>query len=194
MLTRESLENGDFLKAVEESLPEGARWALSDIIKSMYETLEERQPGAPVWLFTYGSLIWNPLLISVESQWAVLNGWRRRFCIRLLSGRASTEFSGRMLALEPGGVTKGLAFRIAETVLVQELTLVWIREMVAGFYRPAWTVVELADGRKVKAITFVSDPSHPMYELDSTPATVAPLISSATGPIGSNSDYVRELH
>jgi len=99
-----------------------------------------------------------------------------------------------MLALEPGGNTNGVAFRISDLNLEYELTLVWIREMVAGFYRPTWGWVDLADGRTVSAITFVSDPAHPMYESDSSPETVAPLISMATGPIGKNSDYVRELH
>lgn len=194
MLTRESLANGDFLKAVEASLPMGTRWTLDQIVESMYQTLEERHPGAPVWLFTYGSLIWNPLLIFEESRWGILSGWQRRFCIRLLSGRASCDLPGRMLALEPGGLTKGLAFRLSENNLEHELTLVWIREMVAGFYRPTWAWVDLADGQTVRAITFVSDPEHPMYESDSSPETVAPLISMAVGPIGSNSDYVRELY
>lgn len=194
MLTRESLANGSFLKIVEASLPLNARWTQDQIVGSMYRTLEERQLGAPVWLFTYGSLIWNPLLKFEESDWGVLTGWQRRFCIRLLSGRASCELPGRMLALEPGGLTKGVAFKLSDINLEHELTLVWIREMIAGFYKPTWAWVDLADGRTVRAITFVSDPDHPMYESDSSPETVAPLISKAVGPIGSNSDYVRELY
>lgn len=194
MLTRESLANGDFLKSVEASLPAGTRWTQDQITRSLNSTMEERHPGAPVWLFTYGSLIWNPLLLAEEAQWAVLGGWQRRFCIRLMSGRATGEFPGRMLALEPGGMTRGLAFRISDKNLEQELPLVWIREMVAGFYRPTWARIQLADGQAVRAITFVSDPKHPMYEADSLPVTVAPVIARAEGPIGRNSDYVWELH
>lgn len=194
MLTRESLINGAFLKTIESLLPEWMRWSEERIGASLRATLQGRPDGAPVWLFAYGSLIWNPLLEIAESQPAVLEGWQRRFCIRLVSGRASQEKPGRMLALEPGGRTEGVAYRLGETQLQDELMLVWIREMVAGFYRPRWQPVTLADGSVVQAIVFVSDPSHPLYEADSTVATVAPLVSSAEGHLGSNAAYVKELH
>jgi cation transport protein ChaC len=194
MLTRESLINGAFLKAHESLLPESIRWSQQRINASLRATLDARPANAPVWLFAYGSLIWNPLLEVAEAQPASLEGWQRRFCIRLITGRASLEQPGRMLALEPGGSVQGIAYRLNETVMQNELTLVWVREMVAGFYRPIWQPLTLADGRTIQAIVFVSDPDHPMYEVDSSVATVAPLVSTATGDLGTNAAYVQSLH
>lgn len=34
----------------------------------MNSTLEERPTGAPVWIFAYGSLMWNPVLAIEEMQ------------------------------------------------------------------------------------------------------------------------------
>jgi glutathione-specific gamma-glutamylcyclotransferase len=193
MLTRESLINGAFLKAHESLLPEPIRWSQQRINASLCATLDARPLDAPIWLFAYGSLIWNPLLEIAEAQPASLKGWQRRFCIRLVSGRATQNKPGRMLALEPGGSVQGVAYRLSEAVMRDELMLVWIREMVAGFYRPVWQRLELANGETVQAIVFVSDPDHPMYEADSTVATVAPLVSSAEGDLGSNAAYVHNL-
>ncbi|WP_263440969.1 gamma-glutamylcyclotransferase [Klebsiella variicola] len=88
MLTREDMLNGAFVRAHETLLPVHMRWDAEKIRASMYSTLEERPMGAPVWIFAYGSLMWNPALAIEEMQRARLKGWQRSFCIRLISGRA----------------------------------------------------------------------------------------------------------
>ena len=37
------------------------------------------------------------------------------------------------------------------------------------------------------------DPRHPLYESDSCPEAIAPLIAAATGPLGSNAQYLFAL-
>ena len=39
--------------------------------------------GEDVWVFAYGSLLWNPAFEAAEQVVAVLPGWHRAFCIRL---------------------------------------------------------------------------------------------------------------
>lgn len=92
-------------------------------------------------------MIWNPLLRFVERQSAFLQGWHRSFCIRLFAGRGTYEWPGRMLALKAGGQSAGMAFRLAENDLSEELGLVWIRETVHGLYRPNWGTIRLASGK-----------------------------------------------
>ena len=192
MLTRERLRNGAYLDSFQD-LPGLPCWSRQRIEASMHEALAERPSGEPVWLFAYGSLIWNPLLKFAEQQFAVLEGWHRSFCIRLLAGRGSCESPGRMLALKAGGQSEGMAFRLDEQDLLDELLLVWTREMVHGLYRPVWGRVRLASGEMVSGLAFVADTAHGEYESDATVETAAPLIAKASGHMGSNRDYLQQL-
>jgi cation transport protein ChaC len=98
-----------------------------------------------------------------------------------------------MLSLEPGGKTVGVVLRLSDEMASDELRLVWIREMPTGAYRPTWADVILDDGRAIKAIAFVANPTHPLYEQDASVSAVAPLIAAASGPLGTNADYVFRL-
>ena len=192
MLTREMIQTGAYLNSFKD-LPQQPRWSHQRIEASMHETLAQRPRAQPVWLFAYGSLIWNPLFKYAEMQPSVLHGWHRSFCIRLHDGRGSVDAPGRMLALKAGGETNGVAFRLAEDGLVDELWLAWVREMVHGLYCPIWAEAVLADGRTAQALTFVADTTHQVYESDSSVATTVKAICKASGHLGSNRDYVLQL-
>lgn len=192
ILTREALQGGAYLQAFGD-LPGQPRWPRTRILASMDEALAQRPPGQAVWLFAYGSLIWNPLFRCAERQRAVLHGWQRRFCLRLHAGRGTPEQPGRMLALDRGGSCTGMAFRLAEAGLRDELALVWIREMPYGSYRIIWGEVALANGHSARALTFVANPAQCQYDADARVATVAPLIAHAHGTLGSNVDYLLQL-
>jgi glutathione-specific gamma-glutamylcyclotransferase len=43
-----------------------------------HRLLERRRPG-PLWVFTYGSLMWKPAFTSLEHQRATAFGWHRAF-------------------------------------------------------------------------------------------------------------------
>ncbi|MEH6415497.1 gamma-glutamylcyclotransferase [Pseudomonas sp. CGJS7] len=193
MMTRDTLLNGEYLKAHEALLPAEILWSIADIESSMSTTLSNRDESAPVWLFAYGSLMWNPLVEFEEVQAATLEGWQRQFSIRLTSGRATVESPGRMLSLGPGGRTEGIAFRISDQNLERELKVAWVREMVAGFYAPKWMPVQLENGTIANALVFAGCADHPMYEVDSSSQTVAQVVLNAKGYLGSNADYVHQL-
>jgi len=192
MLTRELLQSEDFLDAFDD-LPGQPRWPRERITASLQVALAARPAGESVWLFAYGSLIWNPLFRFEEQRPALLDGWQRRFCLKLLSGRASAQTPGRMLALAEGGECAGVAFRLAERDLHEELKLVWIREMIYGSYRPIWASVQLPAGTVVSALVFAANPALPQYVTDSTIESTARLIANARGPLGSNLDYLLRL-
>lgn len=188
-LTRNSIRSGAYLDSFH-TLPDDMRWSAHRIEHSLAETMQTRPHGGDIWLFAYGSLIWNPLLDFADRRKATLAGWHRSFCLRMIAGRGKPATPGRMLAVEPGGATRGIVYRLPEAAHWEELRLVWTREMVAGSYRPTWLPLTLDDGRTVTAIAFVADPSRPQYEPDATIPTVAPLIAAASGAYGSNADYV----
>nr|WP_205246410.1 MULTISPECIES: gamma-glutamylcyclotransferase [unclassified Enterobacter] len=175
--------------AIEESL----LWSPEQRSASLAATLACRPDQSPVWLFGYGSLMWNPAFEFEESAPGMLVGWHRAFCLRLTAGRGTACRPGRMLALKEGGRTTGLAYRLPEAGLEDELTLVWKREMITGCYLPTWCKLELDDGRMVNALVFIMDPRHPLYEADTRAETIAPLIASASGPLGTNAQYLFSL-
>ncbi|EZR20512.1 cation transporter ChaC [Klebsiella pneumoniae UCI 64] len=102
MLTRDFLMNADCktaFGAIEESL----LWSAEQRAASLAATLACRPDDGSVWIFGYGSLIWNPALNYRESCTGTLPGWHRAFCLRLTAGRGSACQPGRMLALKEGG-------------------------------------------------------------------------------------------
>lgn len=175
--------------AIEESI----LWSPEQRSASLAATLAKRPDQGPIWLFGYGSLIWNPVFEFEEAVPATLTGWHRDFCLRLTAGRGTACHPGRMLALTEGGSTTGIAFRLTDSGLEDELALVWKREMITGCYLPTWCPLTLDDGRQVNALVFIMDSKHPLYETDSRAETIAPLIASASGPLGSNAQYLFSL-
>nr|WP_275051532.1 gamma-glutamylcyclotransferase [Brenneria goodwinii] len=160
---------------------------------SLEKTLARRPDCGPVWVFGYGSLMWNPVFDAEEACLATLHDWHRAFCLRLTAGRGTTNRPGRMLALIPGGKTTGLAFRLSESSLREDLELLWKREMLTGCYRPEWFELQQKNGDIVTALVFVSAMEHPLIEEDTCIQRVAPLIAQASGPLGTNAQYLFAL-
>ncbi len=192
VLTRDFLMKAD-CKTAFGSIEESLLWTPEQRSASLAATLACRPDESPVWIFGYGSLMWNPAFEFDESAPGTLVGWHRAFCLRLTAGRGTACQPGRMLALKEGGRTTGLAYRLPEADLEEELILVWKREMITGCYLPTWCKLALDDGRTVNALVFIMDPRHPLYEADTRAQTIAPLIASASGPLGTNAQYLFSL-
>ena len=60
---------------------------------------------APVYVFAYGSLIWNPAIHCEAVGTGRLFGRHRRMAMRSIVGRGTPERPGLMLTLLPGGVS-----------------------------------------------------------------------------------------
>ncbi len=114
IITREALRDGSLLA---EGAPAHAARAwrccrMREIEADLDATLARHPPGEDVWLFGYGSLMWNPAIEFAERRGGVVHGWHRRFCLWLHAGRGSPDNPGLMLALERGGRCAGMLFRI----------------------------------------------------------------------------------
>ncbi|WCM24461.1 gamma-glutamylcyclotransferase [Paraburkholderia bryophila] len=192
MLNRNAISSGAYLESFD-SLPKEMLWTQERIDASLAQTLQQRPDDGEVWVFAYGSLMWNPISDFDCRRIATLHGWHRSFCIRLIAGRATPGQPGRMLALEPGGSTQGVALRLCGETLAEELRILWIREMVTGAYRPTWAPVTLEDGTQVQAIAFVAEPLDRQYEGDARASAISASMALATGPFGTNAEYVFKL-
>ena len=148
-------------------------------------------------MFGYGSLIWNPLFHYEERRRATLRGFHRRFCLWSIMGRGSPDRPGLVLGLDNGGACCGLAYRLPAGKAVEELKLLWRREMVVGSYAPRWARVETAPGEgdrrcveELRALTFVVNHAHPNYAGRLASDVVAQALASARGHLGSSADYL----
>lgn len=142
-----------------------------------------------LWVFGYGSLIWDPAVYVDEIRIATLRGWRRSFCLSITGSRGTHERPGLMAALDAGGVCEGVAFRIPGAIVDRESEILWMREMFAGSYTPRFVSVSTPQG-EIEALTFVIDRSHERYVPGLPPAEAAAIIAHAEGTNGPNFEYL----
>ena len=137
LLTRESIQNGAIRRHLEDAVRFGLFEPMSDTARrASLEATIATNPGREVWVFGYGSLMWNPAFHFQERRHGLIRGYHRKFCLRTELGRGEPGNPGLMLALDNGGSCHGVAFRIAPEVVDEELDIIWKREMLAGAYRP----------------------------------------------------------
>jgi cation transport protein ChaC len=88
------------------------------------------KPRDDVWLFGYGSLIWNPTVDFVKRRVARATGWHRAFCLATPAARGSLDNPGLVLGLDAGGCCDGVAFRISGEIVESEFAMLWKREKI----------------------------------------------------------------
>jgi cation transport protein ChaC len=164
---------------------------LSDeaLARSLAATLDARTRGEPIWVFGYGSLIWNPMIGFEERRRAHLRGYHRGFYLWSKINRGSPDVPGLVLGLDRGGSCGGIAFRLAEAGAEGELTLLWRREMVIGTYQPRWVSVDTEVGA-VRAIAFVVDRTKPNYAGRLSDEQIIATALKARGHFGPCADYL----
>ena len=145
-----------------------------------------------MWVFGYGSLVWNPGFDTVERVIARLPGYRRSFCMRSVHHRGTPETPGLVLALDraPDTACSGVALRTAPERADEVLAYLRERELVSAAYHEALLPVTLADGREVEAVTYVVDPDHVQYCRDLDLEDQAQIIARAHGGRGPNTEYL----
>ena len=152
--------------------------------------LGTKAPNESLWIFGYGSLMWNPAIHFTARTTGQIFGHHRRFCLWSTLGRGSPENPGLMLALDRGGSCHGVVYEIAPTAAPTELDILFRRELMTSAYRPLWTRVHLRDGQVRRAITFVIDPDHDRYTHHLEEHTTVKLIAESEGSLGRCSDYL----
>ncbi len=144
-----------------------------------------------MWVFGYGSLLWNPGFPVAESAMAVLRGYHRSFCMRSIHHRGTEENPGLVLALDAAEATcTGLALRVPDANADETLAYLRERELVSSAYLERMLEVELADGRRVTSVTYVVDPDHVQYCGSLPLEEQAQIIARSHGGRGPNSEYL----
>lgn len=145
-----------------------------------------------MWVFGYGSLIWNPGFAYVEGHIARLDGWHRSFCMRSIHHRGTPTDMGLVLALDEvaGARCDGVAFRVPAGA--EDLTLRSLREreLISSAYLEKWLPVTLPTGANADALAYVVDPHHDQYCGGLSLEEQARIIAHAKGGRGTNRDYL----
>ena len=122
-----------------------------------------------LWVFAYGSLMWQPGFPFVEARRARLEGYHRSFCIYSLHYRGTQQRPGLVLGLARGGTCEGIAFRVADEDAPAVRAYLHARELIYGVYREARLPADLVgdgDPQRVDVLTYIAEMGHPSFAGD----------------------------
>ena len=191
-LTRELLMSGQLRELIARTMPDVRLTTDEERAASLRAMLDARpEHGDGVWVFAYGSLIWNPAMLVSGQRPATAIGWHRAFCLSVKMGRGTPDQPGAMLGLRPGGNCPGVVLRIAEHDVEHELDLLWRREMVADGYIPVWVPIADEDGNSLgAAIAFTINAAQPSYCGDLPESEIVRRLATARGRLGTGAEYL----
>lgn len=149
--------------------------------------LHRRLPDGTIWLFAYGSLMWQRPFPIAEERSARVRGWHRAFCLGPDTRfRGNPEAPGYMLSLDRGGQCQGIVFRLPAEGLAATLLSLVEREPP---HPPSWVRAETAEG-SVPAFAFTLPRDAPFHAGRLPEEELACLLSRAVGKFGSMPDYI----
>ena len=145
-----------------------------------------------LWVFGYGSLIWNPGFAHLRAEVARLPGWHRSFCMTSIHYRGTATAPGLVLALDraDGGYCDGLAFEVDAALREETLANLRTRELISYAYCEEWLDVTLASGPRVQALAYVINRDHDQYSGALPLEGQAQIIARSCGERGPNCDYL----
>ena len=145
-----------------------------------------------LWVFGYGSLMWNPGFAHSERVLARLRDYSRSFCMRSIHHRGTPEAPGLVLALDahPGAGCEGAAFRVPGPEAGAVRAYLRERELISSAYLERELPLRLVDGREVSALAFVVDRDHVQYCGGLPLEEQAAIIARSRGGRGPNDEYL----
>ncbi len=145
-----------------------------------------------MWVFGYGSLLWNPGFPVARSERATLNGYARSFCMSSIHHRGTEDHPGLVLALDEQADAhcKGLALAVEAGHEERTLHELRERELISSAYVEKMLDVHLDSGEVVTAVTYVIDADHVQYCGGMPLEEQAQIIAHAVGGRGPNTEYL----
>lgn len=146
-------------------------------------------PRGDLWVFTYGSLMWNPGFQCKAAESSLLRGYHRAFCVYSSRYRGTISAPGLVLGLDRGGACRGTSYRVAADDVPAVLEILWRQEMRRRVYVPRLLPVQIGTRRRT-ALTFLANRRHDGYAGRLDIETAAGVIAGCCGERGPNVDYL----
>ncbi|WP_171229014.1 gamma-glutamylcyclotransferase [Ruegeria sp. HKCCA4008] len=145
-----------------------------------------------MWVFGYGSLLWNPGFPVARSERATLHGYSRSFCMSSIHHRGTEEKPGLVLALDEQANASCTGLALAVEAGHEDRTLHELREreLISSAYVERMLDVHLENGEIVNAVTYVIDADHVQYCGGMPLEEQARIIAHAVGGRGPNDEYL----
>jgi glutathione-specific gamma-glutamylcyclotransferase len=143
-----------------------------------------------LWVFGYGSLMWQPGFPYAEAATALLYGYHRALCMWSEHYRGTPAKPGLVFGLDAGGSCHGRAFRVRRPERERVVDYLYERELISYVYLPKLHPIHLADGRAVPALIFVADRSNPQYAGKLPLQRIARIMAESAGKTGTARDYL----
>ncbi|MGD1934448.1 MAG: gamma-glutamylcyclotransferase [Candidatus Phaeomarinobacter sp.] len=141
-----------------------------------------------LWIFGYGSLMWEPGFAYVRAERAVLPGWHRRMSMLATKSYGWPTRPGLAAGLHPGGTVDGVAFLVAPDICADILPVLAQREWA---YLSIMAPVRLGDGTGVRALTYLANPVNGRFRLTQARGDFLRRLNHGIGRKGRAADYVR---
>ncbi|MFK7914123.1 MAG: gamma-glutamylcyclotransferase [Pseudomonadales bacterium] len=147
------------------------------------------------WLFGYGSLIWRPDFEFLDAARATLPNYARKFWQGSHDHRGVPEAPGRVVTLidAPGSDCGGMAYQISEATSAAILSALDHREKNGYERRTVTLTLPDREHTRISALVYLGAPGNFAWFGDAPDAEIAHQISRASGPSGSNVDYLFKL-
>jgi cation transport protein ChaC len=176
----------------DRGLPVGW-WFPEDVREASRRSALDGQRDSDLWVFAYGSLMWDPAFRFAEVRRVHAPAHARRFILKDIYGaRGTPEAPGLMAALDHGTGCDGLAFRIARDHIEEETRILWRREGLAPAYTPSFIDIEHAEGT-LSALTFLADHGALLIDARMTRAEQIRCLATGTGFLGSSLQYLSNI-
>ena len=154
--------------------------------------LKERTDG-DLWVFAYGSLMWDPAFRFSEVRRARTPDHERRFILKdILGGRGNPDVPGLMAALDNGSGCDGLLFRIPGDIVDVETEILWRREYIAPGYIPSFVTASTGD-TNLRALAFVADHDAEQICGDISRDEQIACLANAAGILGTSVEYLENI-
>ena len=189
-LTSDNISKGIVREQIKCMLKDQTVLDDNQLLASRRKIIPDNGIGEPIYIFAYGSLLWNPTFNYQEQLPARIYGFHRRFCMKTKLGRGSSKNPGLMLALDRGGNCKGSVYKLNKKTEIYEIDLLFKREMITGAYIPKLIKTEIGSGQWVKSLAFTVDKKNKNYIAKITLEETAKLISNANGFLGTCEEYL----
>ena len=143
------------------------------------------------YIFTYGSLMWDPGFEYEDKFQATLNGYQRLFCVCSIRFRGTHDNPGLALGLDYGGECVGVVYKISAAHLEESWTRIFTREMRTNAYVPTLVQIQSPQDQPLDVIALVVNHNHAQHADGLTEDEVLQKIRTCVGEAGTNLDYLK---